>query len=168
MSKEEKKADLIFDKWKADLKEKDRSRNAVEGNFEELFLSLSQSKVSFEISHVILDKAIKAHYPPTSAVDHTYKRLKPMMNKTKQEFLEEWKELISAAAKRVFYSLYSIDGVDEQEAAKKYGSMSPSEYRKQRKYAESHTLLDWTSIKIEPLSIDDLEIDLKDLEADNE
>ena len=168
MSKEEKKAELIFDRWKADLKEMDRSRTKVEGNFELLFVTLDESKVSFEIAHQILDKAIKAHYPPSTAVDNTYRRLKPMLNgKTKQEFLSEWQENISAAAKRAFYGLFSIEGAAEQED-KKFGSMSASEYKKQRKYAESHTLLDWTKIKIEPMKPEDLDIDLMDLEADNE
>lgn len=168
MSNEEKKADLIFDRWQADLKEMDRSRHKVEGNFELLFVTLDESKISFEIAHQILDKAIKAHYPPSGAVDNTYRRLKPMLNgKNKQEFLEEWKENISAAAKRAFYGLYSIDGAAEQED-KKYGSMSGPEYKKQRKYAESYPILDWTKIKIEPMSPEDLEVNFDDLETDNE
>jgi hypothetical protein len=164
MTKEQRKADLIFDRWKADLKEMDRSRANVENNFELLFITLDESKVSFEIAHQILAKAIKAHYPPQVAVDNTYRRLKPMLGgKTKQEFLAEWQENISAAAKRAFYGLYSIEGAAEQED-KKFGSMSASEYKKQRKYAESHALLDWTQIKIEPMKPEDLDIDLEDLE----
>lgn len=168
MSKEEKKAELIFDRWQADLKEMDRSRSKVEGNFELLFVTLDESKISFEIAHQILDKAIKAHYPPLSAIDNTYRRLKPMLSgKTKQEFLDEWKDNIGAAAKRAFYGLFSIDGVAEQED-KKFGSMSASEYKKQRKHAESYPVLDWTKIKIEPMTPEDLEVDLENLEIDDE
>jgi len=168
VTKEQNKAELIFDRWKANLKEMDRSRANVENNFDLLFVTLDESKISFEVAHQILDKAIKAHYPPQIAVDNTYRRLKQMLNgKTKQEFIVEWQENISAAAKRAFYGLFSIDGVTEQEE-KKYGSMSSSEYRKQRKYAESHPLLDWTKIKIEPMTPEDLNIDLNDLEIDDE
>lgn len=166
--KEDNKADLIFDRWKAELKEMDRSRANVENNFELLFITLDDSKISFEAAHRILPKAIEAHYPSKSVTDNVYRRLKPMMNgKTKQEFYEEWKENISAAAKRAFYGLYSIDGATQQED-KKFGSMSASEYKKQRKYAESYPVLDWTSINIEPMKPDDLEINLDELEGDDE
>lgn len=168
MSNHEKKANLIFDRWKADLKEMDRSRANVYNNFELLFVTLDSSKIPFDTAHQILPKAIKAHYPPQLAVDNTYRRLKPMLSgKTKQEFLVEWQENIEAAAKRAFYGLYTIDGVAEQED-KKFGSMSAAEYKKQRSYAESYPVLDWTSINIEPMSEEDLKIDLEDLEEDNE
>lgn len=168
MSKEQTKAELIFDRWKADLKEMDRSRHKVEGNFELLFVTLDESKISFETAHQILDKAIKAHYPSQSVVDRTYRRLKPVVSKSKDEFHEEWKDNISAAAKRAFYGLFNIDGAAEKQEDKEYGSMSASEYRKQRKYADSYPTLDWTKIKIEPMSPEDLEINLTDLELDNE
>lgn len=166
--KEDNKADLIFDRWKAELKEMDRSRAHVYGNFELLFVTLDDSKISFEVAHRILGKAIQAHMPSKSVVDNVYRRLKPMLNgKSKPEFEEEWRENISASAKRAFYDLYSIDGAAQQED-KKFGSMSASEYKKQRKYAESYPVLDWKSISIEPIKQDDLEIDLADLEEGNE
>lgn len=166
--KEDHKAELIFDRWKAELKEMDRSRAHVFNNFELLFVTLDDSKISFEVAHKILPKAIEAHYPSKSVVDNTYRRLKPMLNgKNKQEFEEEWRENISSSAKRAFYGLYNIDGAAEQED-KKFGSMSASEYKKQRKYAEAYPVLDWQAIKIEPITPDDLEIDLEDLEEDNE
>lgn len=167
-TKEQNKADLIFDRWKAELKEMDRSRGNVFNNFELLFVTLDDSKISFEVAHLILPKAIEAHYPSKSVVDNVYRRLKPILNgKTKPEFHEEWKENISAAAKRAFYGLYSIDGASQQED-KKFGSMSATEYKKQRKYADSYPVLDWTSIKIEPITQEDLEINLEDLEDGNE
>lgn len=168
MNKEEKKAELIFDRWKADLKEMDRSREKVPGNFELLFCALSDSKISFDFAYAILDKAIKAHYPPTGAIDNTYRRLKPTLNgKSKQEWIDEWKDNIADAAKRSFYGLYSIDGAVAQEE-KKYGSMSAAAYRKERAHAETYPILDWTKIKIEPMTVDDFEVDLSELESDNE
>lgn len=153
---EEKKAGLIFDKWKAELKEKDRSRSNVESNFDSLFSTLKESKVGFDVAHQILPKAIIAHHPNQSVIDNVYKRVK-ISGKPKQEFADEWKENIAAGAKRIFYSLYDIDGVEkDDEEEKKYGSMSAKEYRLQRKHAESYPLLDWTKIKLEPMSVDDL------------
>jgi hypothetical protein len=166
--KEDNKAELIFDRWKSELKEMDRSRANVYNNFELLFVTLDDSKISFEVAHQILSKAIIAHYPSKSVVDNVYRRLKPVLHgKNKQEFEEEWKENISASAKRAFYGLYNIDGAADQED-KKFGSMSASEYKKQRKYAESYPVLDWQSISIEPITEDDLDINLADLEEDNE
>lgn len=167
-TKEQNRANLIFDRWKAELKNMDRSRANVYNNFELLFVTLDDSKVSFEIAHQILSKAIEAHYPSKSVVDNVYKRLKPMLNnKTKQEFEVEWREDICASAKRAFYGLYNIDGASEQEE-KKFGSMSSAEYKKQRKYADSYPVLDWTKINIEPIKPEDLNIDLEDLEGSNE
>jgi hypothetical protein len=170
MSNDEKKASLIFDKWKAELKEMDRSRANVDTNFDNLFTSLKQSKVSFDTAHAILPKALVAHYPNQSVIDNVYKRVK-ISGKPKQEFADEWKENIASSGKRIFYSVYPIDGVEEEEGEKKYGSMSAREYRLQRKHADSFPQLDWTKIKIEPISLEDLkemENLSVDLEDDNE
>lgn len=171
---DEQKAYHIFDKWNAELKEMDRTRAKVDGNFDVLFTNLKHSKVSFELAHNILDKAIKAHQPNQAVIDNVYKRIGgSSIGKSKQEFGDEWKENISAAGKRMFYSLYNIDGTtdNDKEEAKLYGSMSIAEYRKQRQHVESYPLLDWTKIKLEPMSIDDLiamENMGQDLEGDNE
>lgn len=160
---DDKKANLIFDKWKADLKEMDRSKASVEGNFDMLFSKLKDSKVEFDVAHNILSKAITAHYPNQAVIDNVYKRIKIIIGTSKQEFAEDWKENIAAGAKRVFYSLYEIDGEakdkddDDDGEPKQYGSMSASEYRKQRAHIESYPLLDWTKIKLEPMSIEDLQ-----------
>ena len=164
------KVELIFDKWKAELVGKNRSRTAVAGNFDELFSSWFRSKVSFDDAHGLLDTAIKAHQPSDSVAKNTYKRLKRVsaFSKTESEFITEWKQNIAAAAKQVFYSLYEIDGSNPQQEVK-YGNMSSQEYRKQRKYAESHPLLDWTKIKINPIEEDvnsedtETDVDLGDL-----
>ncbi|CAB4124540.1 hypothetical protein UFOVP53_9 [uncultured Caudovirales phage] len=149
-----KKANLIFDKWKAELKEMDRTRANVDGNFDILFSNLKNSKVSFDTAHEILPKAIIAHYPNQGVIDNVYKRIK-MSGKTKQEYSDEWKENIGAAGKRMFYSLYDIEG-EAKEEKKEYGSMSAKEYRLQRKHAEAFPLIDWEKIEIKPMSEDDI------------
>jgi hypothetical protein len=149
-----KKANLIFDKWKAELKEMDRTRANVDNNFDILFSNLKNSKISFETAHEILSKATIAHYPTDSVIDFVYKKTKGF-GKTKQEYSDEWKENISASAKRMFYSLYDIEG-EVKEDKKEYGSMSAKEYRLQRKHAESFPLIDWEKIELKPMSEDDI------------
>lgn len=159
------KAELIFDKWKAELVGKDRSRTAVSGNFDELFSSWHRAKISFDDAYALLDIAIKAHYPSDSAAKNTFRRLKreAHIQKNETEFISEWKNNISAAGKQVFYSLYDIEGTNPKQEVK-YGNMSAQEYRKQRKYAESHPILDWSNIKHEPIdediNFDDIDIDI--------
>lgn len=143
------KAELIFEKWKVDLVKKERSHKFVEGNFDELFSNLHRSKVSFDDAYALLQEAINQHYPSKENVRFTYKRIKMMIGgKTEAEFEKSWKEDIDATAKRVFYSLYPIDGEAEKEE-QQFGSMSPVEYRKQRSYADSYPRVDLEKIRQE-------------------
>lgn len=150
------KAELIFEKWKAELSKKDRSRKYVEGNFDDLFSTFHRSKVKFEDAYSFLTKSIVAHYPSRDAVKHTYRNLKSVLyGKTESDFEKSWKEDIDSTAKRVFYSLYPIDGEEKEEEAQ-FGSMSATEYRKQRAYADSFPRIDWENIKWELQSTEDI------------
>jgi len=141
-----KKAELIFMKWEADLAEMDRSKPAVEGNFDLLFDQLFRAKLKIDDALVFLDKATKAHYPSNSVIKHTYKKVKQFgQSDSLEDFESSWKSHISKAAKRVFFSIYEIDD-SNQVNDKKYGNMSASEYRKQHKYADSHPSIDWEAI----------------------
>lgn len=141
------KAELIFEKWKADLAKKERGHKYVEGNFDELFASLHKSKIHFDDAYALMPKAIAAHYPSRDAVKFTYRNLKNVLHgKTEAEFEKSWKENIDAAAKRVFYSLYPIDGQEKTDEPQ-YGSMSAVEYRKQRAYADSFPRVDLSKIE---------------------
>jgi hypothetical protein len=162
-----KKAEIILDKWKAELANRSRTRDQVEPNFEELFYKWHKAKLSYEQVIDLLPEAIKAHYPSDYVAKFTFKKMKKFINKNEDEYIKEWKANIAAAAKRVFYSFYDPEENSEEE--KKYGSMSVMEYKKQRKYADSHPILDWESIDLTPISIDneeifdDIDIDLGDL-----
>jgi len=169
-----KKAELIFMRWEADLADMDRSKPAVEGNFDLLFDQLFRSKLKIDGALVFLDQAIKAHYPSASVVKFTYKKVKQFGGADSlAEFEISWKGQIAKAAKRVFFSIYEIDDSTQVEE-KKYGNMSAVEYRKQQKYANSYPSIDWEAIieerdaeVEEPIPIDttnvDLDIDLGDL-----
>jgi hypothetical protein len=145
---DQQKADLLFEKWKAELKLKDRSRVAVEGNFDQLFSVINKSKIPFAMAYEIMGKAIKAHMPSDEVVKGSYNRIKSVIGKTKDQYEKDWKENIDAKGKQVFYSYYNIDGtVGDTNEETKYGSMSATEYRKQRAYVEAMPILDWENIK---------------------
>lgn len=163
-------------KWKADLADMDRSSAAMEGNFDLLFYGMSRAKISIEDALPYLDKAIKAHYPSDYVLKSVYKQVKKQrQSESISEFESSWKEHISSAAKRVFFSIYNIDD-SEGKTQTKFGSMSASEYRKQQKYADAHPTLDWEAIikeqevqtiekdeiKVDPQQVD-VNIDLGDL-----
>lgn len=140
------KAELIFMKWKADLADMDRSSTAMEGNFDLLFYALSKAKVQLDDALPYLDKAIKAHYPSDYVLKSVYKQMKKYrQSESLSEFETSWKEHISSAAKRVFFSIYEIDSY-ENKSETKFGNMSASEYRKQQKYADAHPTIDWESL----------------------
>jgi hypothetical protein len=139
------KAELIFMKWKADLADMDRSTASMEGNFDMLFYSLHKSKVSIDEALTYLDRAIKAHYPSDHTLKYVFKRMKKQgQSESIQDFEISWKEHIASAAKRVFFSIYTLE--ESEPKTVKYGNMSASEYRKQQKYADSHPTLDWEAI----------------------
>lgn len=162
-----KKAELIFMKWKAELADMDRSREAVEGNFELLFDQLSSSKVSMDAAMPYLDKAIKAHYPTDFVIKRTFQRMKKFgKSENMSDFEKSWKELISDTAKRVFFCFYEIDGVNKN-ASSTIGGMSRSEYVKLQRYADSHETIDWESIIRErDESVPDIDVSQVDVDID--
>lgn len=141
------KAKRILEKWIADLKDKDRSRPAVSGNFDELFHTLFESDVNFETARELLDDAVKAHLPASGLARKIYKDIKrgKATDKTEKEFVDEWCKHIKDCGYQSFYSLYSEDEVAPEE--KKYGNMSAREYRAQRKYATSFPKVDLVALR---------------------
>lgn len=132
-------------KWRADLAEMDRSKDAVEGNFDTLFFSLHKAKVPMNDALVYLDKAIKAHQPSDFIIKSVYKHMKKFKpNESLGDFESSWKEFIANAGRRVFFSIYNIEDTETEKP--KYGNMSASEYRKQQKYADAHPTIDWEAI----------------------
>lgn len=143
-------AQLIFEKWKAELRSKDRSRKAVPGNFDELFEELKRDGVDFQTAHDILPKAIKAHQPSASLAKKFYKELKKASNfsKTEQEFIDDWNQSISDAGTESFYSFFDLKKeVKDDDEPKVFGNMSAREYRAQRKYAESFPVIDTNELE---------------------
>jgi hypothetical protein len=135
-----KTLDLILDLWKASLKSKDRKKESVRPNFEELFQKWQDAGATFnDLYESHLPIAIKAHQPVASVVKNTYNMLKTgvkKFNKTEKEFTDEWLKGISDTATETFCEFFKPPLFDQDDEPKVYGSMSAKEYRAQRRYAE--------------------------------
>jgi hypothetical protein len=159
-----KKAELIYTKWTAELADRDRSRPAVEGNFELFFDELQRAKIKMDDALPYLDKAIKAHYPSDFMVKRTYQKVKKFGRaETQSEFEKSWKDYISNTGKRVFFAFYDIEGTTAP--TKTISGMSRVEYVKLQKYADSHETVDWEAI-IEERDIAEVENDEPDIDVE--
>lgn len=159
--------DLIFDEWKASLKQRDRSAPAVANNFEELFNELKRANISFDEAHSILPKAIKAHLPGAALAKHIYKSSKTQpkyAGMSEKEFVDKWNDGIADTATSTFFEIYpraKVDTDDDGEP-KIYGQMSAKEYKAQRRYADSFPrlnteLLEQTMVSNTYNPLDDIE-----------
>jgi hypothetical protein len=144
------KHDLIFQQWVASLSSRDRTRNAIQGNFEELFLSLRNEGLILESAYEYLGKAIKAHEPTASLIRNVYKKLKvrgvPMSSE--QEFGESWRKDIADKANTCFFEIFPVEIKEsEEEDPVIYGSMTVKEYKAQRKHANEYPQLDTSELE---------------------
>ena len=62
------KLQLTFERWKASLRDRDRSTEHVVSIFDELFDDLSKAGATLEEAHALLPAAIKAHQPASSLI----------------------------------------------------------------------------------------------------
>ena len=136
-------SELIFEKWSSTLKSKDRSKDAVADNFDELFGDLKSANVSFEEAHLLLSLAIKAHQPSSQAKKNTWNKYKTYLNVTENEFYTEWHDSIKAKGTESFYEHFPLKSKsDEDDEPKIFGSMSAKEYKLQKKHANSFPIVD--------------------------
>lgn len=138
--------DLIYERWKASLREKDRSREFVSANFDELFDAFNSAGATFEEAHAYLQQAIKVHLPSPGLAKATWKMVKnnPTNSEmTEKEFIDGWSKDISDKATNSFYHVYPLPEEHDNDGEPKiYGSMSAKEYKLQRKHADSYPILD--------------------------
>lgn len=143
----EKLASHIFQKWAAELRNKDRKFAAASNNYEELFFDLYKADVPFDVAHQYLKQAVTKHLPNHSMAKHTWTRVKNApenSSKTFQEWFADWKQSLEDVGTEAFYSIYSPPAEKTEEVAqeeKKFGNMSKKEYRLQRRHAESFPIL---------------------------
>ncbi len=159
--KDDKRARLILERWVSELPDKDRSKNSLANNFEELFYDMYKANISFEAAHELLKQAIAHHFPTHSVAKFTYKNARRDPSQTFAEFLDGWKKLITDEATQAFYSFYSVEGENIKKEEKKYGNMSAQEYSKQRKYANAFPTIDTDALqeKIDKMLEEDKEGD---------
>lgn len=145
--------DLVFDEWKASLKERDRSAGAVSGNFEALFDELKKSNATFEEAQAYLLRAVKAHQPTPGLAKSIYRTTAKTNAKTaaysEKEFIDKWNQDIHDAGTNAFFDIFpraKVDPDDDGEP-KVYGHMSAKEYRAQRKYADSFPRLNTEALE---------------------
>lgn len=158
---------LLFEEWKSSLLERDKSKDALEENFDDLFYEFEKSAIDFDTAHEFLEKAIAAHYPNKSVINRIYKRVKSQIEHTmsKDEFEEDWKRLIYDTACKTFYSRFKLE--KQKKADTLPSGMSRSEYKKQRAYADSFPELDLSQLP-EIETNEDIEFSLADLESKND
>lgn len=148
------KPELIFQQWKASLAERDRSKGAVQRNFEEIFDSLKAEGLSFEEAYAWLPKAIKAHCPTSGHVKNAWKKWKHFNKWSNEKELEDqWRRDIENAAEIAFFNLYPVEikSTPKEHAEEKdpavYGSLTAEQYKIQREYAESWPRVDISEIE---------------------
>lgn len=137
--------DITLTAWIAKLKSapaSERARKNVRPNFEDLFQQWKDLGASFDdVYENLLPKAIKAHYPVPSTAKNVYKQLKNNMGVTEKEFIESWQSNIETTAQEVFFEFFPPTPADHDPEPKVYGSMSATEYRAQRRYADQFATL---------------------------
>jgi len=144
--------DLIFDEWKANLKQRDRSAAAVTANFDELFEELKRADATFDEAHSILPKAIKAHLPPPAVAKTIYKNGKSnpkIAHYTEKEFVDQWNQDITDKGTASFFDIFPRPKTDTDDDGepKVFGQMSAKEYRAQRRYADSFPRLNTEALE---------------------
>ena len=156
--KDEREANRILKEWRADLREMDRSIKHVKENFGILFHNLFEANIPPEMVESIFDDAVRAHFPPKTVIDNTYKNHFSSKYLSKHEFLKQWEEAIELDAIEVRKEYYPMDELTGVEPPKtQFGQMSRKEYSAQRKYADSFRELDPNSIQHVAEDIADIE-----------
>lgn len=143
---DQKTAKTVFEKWAAELRNKDRSWNNILTNFDELFYELWKHSVPFDIAHELIKDAVAKHLPSNHVAKNAFNNLRNKSG-TFQEFVADWKKGIEDFAIQAFYNSYKAEDSASKTEEKNYGGMSQQEYRKLIRYAESFPIIDWEKIQ---------------------
>jgi hypothetical protein len=158
------KLQLILERWKASLRDKDRSTEFVMSNFDELFDELSKSGATFDEAYDILPRAIKAHQPTPGLIRSFWKLTKSKSKRfdlSEKEFGEKWCSDIADMATNSFYNSFPMQenssGPSQGYSA---GKISEKEYKLMRQHADKFKTLDLNSL---PDPNDDLMTDEEEI-----
>ena len=178
----DKLAKRLFERWKADFTKKPgeaKLTSKSQENFEELFFEFCKNGIDYDTAFSYIGPIAIAHFPGYYLIERiwtTVKLSQPGLDK--KEWLKSWKTRLEENANAAFFSHYS-PVADEEEAeikhVKETGQMSPMEYAKQRKVANSYDTISLEEIAVlrrkreEMLqqNLNDLTIDLEDLNGKN-
>lgn len=166
------KSDLIFQQWVASLSGRDKTRNAIQGNFDDLFRALKAEGLSTETAYEYLSKAIKAHEPNAALIKNVHRRIRAKgVNLSENEFAETWCKDIADKANAVFFELFPVETkkLEDEDGPIIYGSMTAKEYKAQRQHAEEYPRLDTAELEKKLLSPDYNPVaDIKDVIGESE
>lgn len=154
------KLQLIFQRWKASLRDRDRSTEHVVGNFDELFDDLAKAGATFEEAHELLPIAIKAHQPSPGLIRSYWKLMKTRRQKfdlSEKEFAEKWCGDIADMATNSFYNSFPVQEPEVEEPVAK-GTITEKEYKLMRQHAN----------KFKPINLDSLPDPSEELMTDEE
>ena len=149
---------LIFERWKASLRDRKRSAEHVLANFDDLFQELSAAGATFEEAYEILPAAIKAHQPPPATIRSFWKLQKSRIRNfdtTEKELAEKWCNDIADQGTNSFYAIFPAPtGSGTQSYSG--GKISEKEYKQMRAHADRFRPLDLSTL---PDPSDDLMTD---------
>lgn len=165
LTQDRKRAQQIFNEWKAALVDKDKTKSSLLDNFDELFENMQYAGVKDGCAEEFLHEAIVAHLPSKYVLKLVYKRSN-QQGISEQEFFEEWKRLITDRANQAFYFRFPLKEKEKEAEENSSKAMSKEEYMRQRRYANSFPTIDLSKIpdSVED-SNDDVSFSLADLEG---
>lgn len=134
--------EIALVEWTARFKGSSKKTKDARANFEDLFQKWKDLGATFdELYDSYLPKAIKIHQPLNSVARNVYKNISNKMGKTEKEFIDEWNDAIESAGQEAFFEFFPATPIDHDPEPKVYGSMSATEYKAQRRYAEQFPVL---------------------------
>jgi hypothetical protein len=169
ISPDRRGAEKIFEKWFLSLHSKDRTKDSLYTNFNDLFFELNRHFIPHDVAYEFVKSAVTKHLPDRQVVQRTYKNSSKNKSHTEMEFFESWKQLIMAKAVEAFYDVYPlVDEAAEQSKIQLPKGMSKKEYVLQRQHAKSFPLIDLSSLEDMYKQIQDEDtVSLEDILGDN-
>lgn len=149
MSTPPDKLQFIFERWKASLRDRDRSTEHVTSNFDELFDDLAKANASFEEAYAILPSAIKAHQPAPGLIRSFWKLTKTRQRSfdlSEKEFADKWCSDISDMATNSFYNSFPMNSPQQAPDGYAAGKISEKEYKLMRNHADMFKPLDLAAL----------------------
>ena len=142
--------DLIFERWKASLQSKNRKREFINANFDELFEALRNAGATPEEARTMCPAAIKAHQPTSSTAKFVWNNVRrnpQFAGINENEFIADWNKDIADMATTSMFVFFPIsDSGDDDGEPKVHGKMSSREHALQNAHADSFEMVDFEEV----------------------